>query len=373
MDFKSIYSVACTINRAETLKARNIQDETLRDLIKKALKNDQAKLISEAIEECNIHNKDNERNLITNHYVDLVTTLYTNEGMINARTDLILLPVIMKSDKETGKMLKLSEVEILLEKGLKDNFFIPPTSNIHLYSVFFNREKVENMDLAAWYKLHSKMVFSREKSMQQNIYLKNFGVTLKPKKDELFYFVALVYQNRKLVESIEPDLFDRRQMNLDDKKKFLSYINEEFKKFSSSTLYEVLMPDNIFKTVDEARFNYQDKMIHYFIGRKTKIPNTEFFIASLEESICLFAYNKDTHKVYDKMKLYPHGGHSHQENIDNIFDALADNKTYVYIAKENQTEEFYEESDTFNLEDFLDKHEYEKFMPNYNDSSDFYL
>ena len=373
IDLKSIYSIACTVGRAETVKAKKIQNVTLRDLIKKSLKNDHTELIYEAIALCEQNNKHYERQLIENHYVELVSTLYTNEGMINARTDLVLFPILVKSANEIGKIANIASVEEAYEKTLKDNYLLPAASNIHLYSVFFNQEKVNSFTLADWYKLHLRMVFSRDKSIEQTIYKKPFGMNLTSNKTSLVYFVGLIYQNRKLVESVEPELFDRRQMNIDDKKNFLSQINAKFKEFSKSTEYEVLMPDDIFRSIDEAKFHYQEKMIHYFIDQNTKKPNTEYFIASLENSICFFAYNNETRKVYDKMKLITVGNHSDQENIDFIFDSLADNKTYVYIAKDHQPDSFYDNSDSFDLEKYLANNPYDKLAPNHLDNSDFYL
>lgn len=104
IDLKSIYIIACTVGRAETVKAKKIQNVTLRDLIKKSLKNSCTELIYEAIALCEQNNKNYERQLIENHYVELVSTLYTNEGMINARTDLVLFPILVKSDNEIGKL-----------------------------------------------------------------------------------------------------------------------------------------------------------------------------------------------------------------------------------------------------------------------------
>lgn len=373
MDYTSIFSVACTINRAETLKARNIQIENLKNLIRKALKNDQTHLIDEALDLCEKEGKNRELAYIQDDFIDLITTFYTNEEIINARTDLILIPVMLKSDEELVRMFNLKTLETKLETGLKENFFIPQASNLFLYSVFYNYQKVNSFSLADWYKLHSRMIFSRDKSMEQNVYNKNFGVPLKPGKAELFYFIALIYQNKKLVESVEPDLFDRRQMNLDDKKKFLNYINGEFKKISSKAQYEVLMPDNIFRTIEEGKFKYQHAMLDYFIGRKVKIPHTEFFIASMEYGIALFAYNNQTQKVYDKMLLNSYGTHDDQENIDNIFNALADNQTHVYIAKKRHDNSFFKNSDTFILEEYLKNNEYEKFLPNLLENNDIYL
>lgn len=373
MDFKSIYSIACTLNRAETIKAKNIQNDTLRELIKKALKNDHTDEIYAAINECEVNNKIYERKIIENHYVELVTTLFTNEEMINARTDLVLFPILIKSDTDLAKMESISTVEETYETLLKANYFLPAASNIWLYSVLFDKEKVNSLTLADWYKLHLRMVFSREKSKEQPIYNKKFGVSLTPNKTGLYYFVGLIYQNRKLVESVEPELFDRRQMNIEDKKNFLTQINEKFKGFSKHNEYTVLMPDDIFRSTDEARFAHQEKMIHYFIDKKTKIDNTEFFIASLDSCICLFAYNNKTHKVYDKMKLLSLGNHGDQENIDHIFDSLADNKTYVYIAKNHHPDSFFDESDTFELEKYLENNPFEKLIPNHMDSNEFYL
>lgn len=373
MDLKSIYSIACTVGRAETIKAKNIQNDTLRELVRKALKNDHTDLIYEAINLCEANNQTRERQMIENHYVELVSTLYTNEGMINSRTDLVLLPILVKSNKDVAKIASISVIEESYEKLLKDNYFLPAASNIHLYSVLFAQDKVNSFSLADWYKLHLRMVFSRDKSMEQPIYKKHFGIPVTPDKTELFYFVGLVYQNRKLVEPVEPELFDRRQMNIEDKKNFLTQINAKFKELSHSTEYEVLMPDDIFRSTDEAKFKYQEKMIHYFITNKTKIDGTEFFIASMESGICLFACDNKTHKVYDKMKLVSLGNHGDQENIDYIFDALADNKTYIYIAKEHEPESFYENSDSFNLEQYLANKPYEKLVPNHLDSNEFYL
>ena len=372
-DFTSLYSIACTVSRAETLKAKNIQNDSVRELIKKYLKHDKPHLIFEALELCEKYNNHYERKLIENHYIDLVTTLYTNEDMINSRTDLILIPILVSSDKEVGKMVKLSTVEEKLEKTLKDNYFIPVTSNLFLYSVLFNKEKVNSFTLADWYKLHNRIVNSREQSINQSIYKKNFGIPLTPNKTSLFYFVGIVSQNKKLVEDVEPELFDRRQMNLEDKKNFLSQINNHFKEFSTSTKYEVIMPDDIFRSVEEAKYREQDALIHHFVSTNTKIENIEFFISSLEIGVCLFAYNKSTHKVINKMKILNYGNHSDQENIDNIFDALADNKTFVYIAKDIQPEGFYDNTDNFHLEDFLANNEFEKFMPNLLENNDIYL
>lgn len=372
-DLTSIYAVSSTIFKAETLRARNIQDNTLNELIKKALKNDQVYLIKEAIEKCNQNDKYKERNLIIEHYSNLINTLYINEEMINSRTDLILFPIILKSKEEVVKIINFKKIEEFFEQMLKETSLIPVASNLHLYSVFLDQEKIHNMDFSEWYNLHQKIVFSRNKSIAQKIYNNNFGVAVTPNKPELFYFIGLIHQNRKLVEPVDPDLFDRRQMNLDDKKKFLQESQKFVSTFSSRSNYEIILPDYPLKVIQEARYHYQSSIINYFVEKEAKQGETEFIIFPLEEHIGLCVFDVKTNKVINSMKLLSYGSHDDKENIDSIFDSLANKKIYVYISNNTQPNNFWDNIENINIQEFLNNNEHEKFMPNTIDNSDFYL